>query len=141
VPRRLNTPDGRLRFAPDDDYRDPLAADHPECAGRWLAGFAPVEGTELVVLVQQQYDVAVAPRQLFLQRFAVRVGAVLAGGAILFVFARLLRNRWRESVIAGLRSQNLTVCFSFAVTSALLSGLNTTGSQDRIGTTGIASSH
>jgi serine/threonine-protein kinase len=84
-------PDGRLRptetgFAADDDYADPVAARHPDYRGRWLAGFAPVPGTELVVLVQQPYDEAVAPYRAFFRKFlewlaaAAVVGVVLVGG-------------------------------------------------------------
>jgi serine/threonine-protein kinase len=44
----------------DLDYRDPLGDRDPSYAGRWLAGFAPVGNTELMVLVQQRYDATVA---------------------------------------------------------------------------------
>ncbi|MBO0700043.1 MAG: protein kinase, partial [Zavarzinella sp.] len=84
-------PAGRLRptetgFAADDDYADPVAARHPDYRGRWLAGFAPVPGTDLVVLVQQPYDEAVAPYRAFFRKFlewlvaAAVVGALLVAG-------------------------------------------------------------
>ena len=44
------------RFA--EDYRDPVASLHEESeeyGGRWLASFAPVAGSEFVVLVQRRY--------------------------------------------------------------------------------------
>jgi serine/threonine-protein kinase len=47
----------------DLDYRDPLGDRAPAYAGRWLAGFAPVGNTGLVVLVQQRYDATVEPDQ------------------------------------------------------------------------------
>jgi serine/threonine-protein kinase len=40
-----------------DDYRDPAAERHPEFAGRWIAGFAPVGNTGIVVIVQTPHDV------------------------------------------------------------------------------------
>jgi hypothetical protein len=45
----------------DLDYRDPLGGRDPAYAGRWLAGFAPVGKTGLVVLVQQRFDATVEP--------------------------------------------------------------------------------
>ena len=53
-------PSDRLRSAgaillADDDYADPVATRHPDYTGRWLAGFAAVPDTELIVLVQQRY--------------------------------------------------------------------------------------
>ena len=50
------------------NYRDPVAASSPEYEGRWLAAFAPVVGTEFVVIVQQRYDEAVEPVQGILKR-------------------------------------------------------------------------
>ena len=37
-------------------YEDPLAETDPDYGGRWLAGFAPVGNTELLVIVQQRDD-------------------------------------------------------------------------------------
>jgi hypothetical protein len=42
--------------AVDDGYEDPVGATNPAYAGRWLAGFAPVGNTELVVIVQQKRE-------------------------------------------------------------------------------------
>ena len=110
-PRRVTTDDGRFRFAPDDDYKDPVAEPHaelaaephPELAGRWIAGFAPVEGTELVVLVQQRYDDVVASQRSFVLRILAWLGGLAASGMLVFVsvlFAwsrRLKTARRRES--------------------------------------------
>jgi hypothetical protein len=69
----------------DLDYRDPLGDRDPSYAGRWLAGFAPVGNTELVVLVQQRYDATVEPdRSLTLGlslwgAVASSLGAILIG--------------------------------------------------------------
>jgi hypothetical protein len=79
-------------FAADEDYADPVAATHPEYAGRWLAGFAPVPGTELVVLVQQRYDQAVAPQGAFLRHLLAWVGGAF-GLAILLVAGLWLARR------------------------------------------------
>jgi hypothetical protein len=56
-------------FSANDDYRDPVRQRHPECEGRWLAGFAPVEGTEMVVVVQQRDDDALATERSFFRNF------------------------------------------------------------------------
>jgi eukaryotic-like serine/threonine-protein kinase len=97
--RAVPFPDGKLRrdgprFSPDDGYEDPVRERHPECEGRWLAGFAPVEGTELVVLVQQKYDDAVAPQRLFLRRFLAWFGGLVAVGLFLVASFWLVR-AWR----------------------------------------------
>jgi serine/threonine-protein kinase len=47
----------------DLNYRDPLGDRDPAFAGRWLAGFAPVGNTGLVVLVQQRFDATVESDQ------------------------------------------------------------------------------
>jgi hypothetical protein len=44
-----------------DDYRDPVGNQNPKFKGRWLAAFARVGGTGLVVGVQQKYDKAITP--------------------------------------------------------------------------------
>lgn len=54
--RPLQLPDPSL-VTSSDDYRDPAAERHSQYAGRWLAGFAPVGNTGLVVVVQTPYDV------------------------------------------------------------------------------------
>jgi serine/threonine-protein kinase len=69
----------------DLDYRDPVGDRDPSYAGRWLAGFAPVGNTELIVLVQQRYDGTVGPdRSLTLGlsiwgAVAACLGAILVG--------------------------------------------------------------
>jgi len=44
-----------LRAGVTADYRDPLAVVNEEYAGRWLAAFAPVEGSSFIVVVQRPY--------------------------------------------------------------------------------------
>ena len=68
----------------DYNYRDPLAANHREYDGRWLAAFAPIEGTEFVVIVQQRYDEAIEPVQGILRRaLGWLVGGVAVGLVVL----------------------------------------------------------
>jgi serine/threonine-protein kinase len=82
-------------FAPDDKYLDPVAEQHPEFAGRWLAGFAPVPETELVVLVQQPYESAVAPQRTFFRRFLEWVAAAAGLASLVVVGIWLMRRRNR----------------------------------------------
>ena len=94
----MSLPADRLRpgstgFLPDDEYADPVATHHPEYAGRWLAGFAPVPDTELVVLVQQPYEEAVAPYRAFFRRFLEWVAGAAAGAALLVAGLWLVRSR------------------------------------------------
>jgi hypothetical protein len=94
-------PEDRLRragagFAPDDNYLDPVAARHPDYAGRWLAGFAPVPDTPLVVVVQQPYEAAVAPHRAFFRRFVEWVSAAAILPALLVIALWLLRARRTE---------------------------------------------
>jgi serine/threonine-protein kinase len=98
--RRRPAADGRVGFGPDDAYRDPVRGRHPEYEGRWLAGFAAVEGTDMVVVVQQRDDDALAPERSFFRRF-VAWAAGLVGGAGLAAFAALRLAHVRRS-----RSEN-----------------------------------
>jgi eukaryotic-like serine/threonine-protein kinase len=83
----------RADLAADDDYADPVATHHPEYAGRWLAGFAPVPDTELVVLVQQPYREAVAPYRAFFRRFLEWLAGAAVGAAIFVAILWWLRVR------------------------------------------------
>jgi hypothetical protein len=71
-----------LRFPPEQpmnrDYRDPLAAQSENYAGRMLAGFAPVENTELLVIVQQRYDKAIEPVVTLARSLILRGGIFLS---------------------------------------------------------------
>jgi hypothetical protein len=94
----VSLPVERLRpgpggFLPDDDYADPATERHPEYGGRWLAGFAPVPDTELVVLVQQPYQEAVAPYRAFFRRFLEWVMGAAVGAGILVAALWLARQR------------------------------------------------
>jgi serine/threonine-protein kinase len=70
----------------DAAYRDPVDG---AFAGRWLAAFAPVGNTHLVVVVQTRVEDAVA-----LDRQAARRLAWLAGGVVLVVVALLTLALW-----------------------------------------------
>jgi hypothetical protein len=66
----------------DDGYDDPLGKRNPKYAGRWLAGFAPVGNTELVVIVQQRREEltdALATWHWFLLGSLALAGIGLAG--------------------------------------------------------------
>jgi serine/threonine protein kinase len=78
----------------DPDYTDPVGANHPEFAGRWLAASAPVivEGREDVrdtgwqVIVQERYEVAIGP-VLDLEQDMLRSGWWSLGLAVTVVTA------------------------------------------------------
>jgi hypothetical protein len=59
-----------------------------------LTGSARVGHTELVVLVQQRYDEAVAPHRPHVRRFLAWLGAAVAAGLVSFLALRLAR--WRS---------------------------------------------
>jgi hypothetical protein len=50
-------------------YQDPLGGEREKYVGYWVAGFAPVGNTDLVVIVQQRYDDAVGQQVAFAKRF------------------------------------------------------------------------
>jgi hypothetical protein len=73
----------------DDQYVDPLARhDSVNYGGRWLAGFAPVGNTELMVVVQQRYDEAVGQPTSIAWTFvllgwgALAMASILVGAAV-----------------------------------------------------------
>ncbi len=84
----LRPASGPPPFASDDAYADPVAEHgHPEFSGRWLTGSARVGNTELIVLVQQRYEEAVAPYQTFIRRFLLIAGGLV--GLVLLSLAGL----------------------------------------------------
>jgi hypothetical protein len=71
----------------DANYRDPMGeGDQP-----WLAGFAPVGATELVVVVQQRYDETIGPEQNLVM--LMTFGA--AGALVIALLLIALSLRWR----------------------------------------------
>ena len=79
LPRRAPEP------VVDAHYQDPVG--HP-FAGRWLAAFAPVGNTHLVVIVQTRFEDAVALDRLAARRLAWL--AALAMGVVLAMIALAL---------------------------------------------------
>ena len=85
-----------------DDYVDPVAelSSYPhfsKYAGHWLAGFAPVGNTHLIVVVQTRYEDAVALDRMLIGRLAGWAGVALAmGAATLVVIVFLARTRHRR---------------------------------------------
>ena len=85
ITHRMLDPDRRLRSESlvDDAYEDPVAERLKEMGdstfrdytGRWLAAFAYVENTEFVVIVQQRFDLAVAPTEM-LERVMILWGGI-----------------------------------------------------------------
>jgi hypothetical protein len=70
----------------DDHYADPMSARDPRFAGRWLAAFAPVGSTPLVVIVQQRYADVITPDRTLTRNLALAAGTALTIG-ILFTAA------------------------------------------------------
>jgi tRNA A-37 threonylcarbamoyl transferase component Bud32 len=97
VPAAFLVPAPDTGFAATDDYRDPMAATHPEFAGRWLTGFAPVPGTELVVLVQQRDEEAIDPHRTFFRRSIEWGVATVAVAGLLGLGLWLWRGRLRPA--------------------------------------------
>jgi eukaryotic-like serine/threonine-protein kinase len=89
--RKVFRSDGQPRFAPIDDYLDPVRIRYPDCDGRWLAGFAQVEGTDLIVLVQQRYDDAVGLNRSLLRRLFLWLSGGLLLGFLVFVLVQQIR--------------------------------------------------
>ena len=65
----------------DIDYHDPLGVYAPEFNRRWIAGFAVVPDTQMLIVTQDSYDDSVAPLRILVRLFSVW------GGAVLLVFA------------------------------------------------------
>ncbi len=92
--------DGAALHAVKTFYLDPAGQRDPAYAGRWLAGFAKVENSQMIVIVQQRHDMAVAPYQGFLWQLPLWV---LGMGAVGLVLAWLLRRTGPRSLLGSLR--------------------------------------
>ena len=79
-----------------DDYRDPAAAHHQEYAVRWLAGFAAVRGTGIVIIVQTPYDVLGIEAQFGGQLAMWTIMAIIPG-VLLVLLATWHRRRRRPT--------------------------------------------
>ena len=97
----LRPASGPPPFPADDDYADPVAEHgHSEFSGRWLTGSARVGNTELIVLVQQRYEEAVAPYQAFIRRFLLIAGGLVGLVLLSLVGLRLIQARRRRQTAA-----------------------------------------
>lgn len=93
VERKLWLPDpGRVTSI--SGYQDPVAKTHPDYAGSWLAGFAPVGNTGFVVIVQTREDEAMKP-ELTLARQLVKWTLLSAAPGVLLVLFAAVYSRWR----------------------------------------------
>jgi hypothetical protein len=99
----LRPASGPPPFLADDDSADPVAEHgHLEFAGRWLTGSARVGNTELIVLIQQRYEEAVAPYQAFLRRFLQIAGGLIGLVLLSLAGVRLIAaQRKRRSATAS----------------------------------------
>jgi hypothetical protein len=66
----------------DDFYTDPMSQRDSRYGGRWLAAFAPVGNTEMVVIVQQRYDEVIQPDKTLTRNLALALGSALAIGLL-----------------------------------------------------------
>jgi hypothetical protein len=83
--------DSHALWPPVDDYKDPVASIAPEYGGRWIAGFAPVGNTGLVIIVQQRYDEALQLDPTTSRNLVLWSVGVIAAAA---VFVCLVLWRW-----------------------------------------------
>jgi serine/threonine-protein kinase len=87
----LRPASGPPPFPADDNSTDPVAEHgHSEFAARWLTGSARVGNTELIVLIQQRYEEAVAPYQAFIRRFLQIAGGLIGLVLLSLVGLRLI---------------------------------------------------
>ena len=90
------------------DYQDPVAlADSPvgpkrdSAAGRWLAGFAQVGKTHLVVIVQTRLEDATALDRLLVRRMTLWADLALISGALLLALILWTAARRARQMRAG----------------------------------------
>ena len=69
-----------------DDYYDPVASLNEQYTGRWIYGFAPVEDSEFIVVVQRRYS-QVIPTELWVV-VGVCLVALLSAGVVRYVLPR-----------------------------------------------------
>jgi hypothetical protein len=97
----LGQPDLQQAFKPQQagirDYEDPVRIPHPDYQGRWLAGFAPVGNTELVVIVQQRYDEAITPDYgVWWTGSALTIGTIILAGFAWSAVHRAVQRRSQQ---------------------------------------------
>ena len=69
-----------------DDYYDPVASLNEQYTGRWIYGFAPVEDSEFIVVVQRRYS-QVIPTELWLV-IGFCLVALLSAGIVRYIRPR-----------------------------------------------------
>ncbi len=99
---------GRERWVPAPErvisiegYRDPVAKTHPEYAGNWTAGLAPVGNTGYVVIVQTREDETMRLERTLAAQLAIWTGLSAIPGALLVGFAALYSRHRRR--VRGIR--------------------------------------
>jgi serine/threonine protein kinase len=100
-----------VALGPDTHYKDPLGALDPAYDQRWIAGFALVPETKLLVVTQDSYDASIAPMEVLFWRYVLWGGIVaLFVGWILGV---LVWRVWRKSAWGSLhRGEGLRLASS-----------------------------
>lgn len=101
--QRASAPDSLLH----PTYEDPLGKRHPHYAGRWLAAFAPVGNTEMVVIVQQRDDSRIEASETAVVDWLLLLIALLTLAA--FAVGWLLWRRQRGSKSLAGQGQNSPV--------------------------------
>ena len=86
IERPLGLPPPSL-VTSSDDYRDPVADPYSRYDGRWLAGFAPVGNTGMVVIVQTREAEALESERSLAKQLATWAAISASPGAILVLFA------------------------------------------------------
>ena len=79
-----------------DGYIDPVAATHPDYAGSWSAGFAPVGNTGFVVIVQSREDETMKPEMALVRQLAKWTAISAIPGVLLVLFATMYSRRRRR---------------------------------------------
>lgn len=84
------------RMATIDGYIDPVAMVHPDYAGSWSAGFAPVGNTGFVVIVQSREDETMKAEMALVRQLAKWTAISTIPGVLLVSFAALYSRRRRR---------------------------------------------
>ncbi len=90
----------------DDFYVDPMSTRDSRYAGRWLAAFAPVGNTDLIVVVQQRYDEVIALDKTLSRNLALAVGSALALGILFAAAVTWYRMRQMRASLPSTVSQS-----------------------------------
>jgi serine/threonine protein kinase len=86
----FHTPGSEGAPQADNDYHDPLGKFDPKFDKRWIAGFAVVPDTKLLVVTQDSYDAAIAPMEVLFMRYVI--WGLLIGAVVIWLVSVLV---WR----------------------------------------------